>query len=411
MHIHLWIGLVKQMIDQIMYRQMLNGNKPLGEIRRNNASFVMNATFTNDPSYKKVRVLTRNGWQLYDAKYQYHLSQSISKDIVDWFLQFRPGVEFPIGTYVIIPADNDETTHTWEEEKKWFSVSNTDLHESLGDRTQLWMIVNRNANNQFVRYNVLQCNWNFQWIYNGKIQNCIGALRDAKSYTSGIWNSDYTVQEDNIISAIVPDIFIVYGKHYADLDLYDSRTIKQETRFMLTNNSYNPSVYMVSKVNNVTPIGLIQVTLKQTELDNQRDNIELRICNYYDDSRHVIVDVPKTELTTETFMLVGDSVDTLSKYDNTLSIPIGGSKYISVNQQVDYYCLDWKVVLHDESKDNVHPDEYYEKMIKIENIQVGAYLKVAKARSLIGKKFTISVSDINSTFYASLELEVTDYAT
>mgnify|MGYP004596765991 CR=1 FL=1 len=47
-----------------------------------------------------------------DAKYVFHQDQSISKDAVDWYLQFRPGVEFPIGTIVIVPDDNDTVLHT-----------------------------------------------------------------------------------------------------------------------------------------------------------------------------------------------------------------------------------------------------------------------------------------------------------
>ena len=47
------------------------------------------------------------------------------------------------------------------------------------------MIVGRNDANEFVRYNIIKCNWNFRWIarMNGenKVLNVWGSVRNANS--------------------------------------------------------------------------------------------------------------------------------------------------------------------------------------------------------------------------------------
>ena len=56
------------------------------------------------------------------------------------------------------------------------------------DVNKLWMIVGRNDANEFVRYNIIKCNWNLKWVarVNGenRILNVWSAIRNANSYTS-----------------------------------------------------------------------------------------------------------------------------------------------------------------------------------------------------------------------------------
>ena len=62
----------------------------LGQIKRTQSDVLMNSTFTTDPSYKRIYILTKDGWKWEDAKYQTHSAPSILKDPVDYYLQFRP---------------------------------------------------------------------------------------------------------------------------------------------------------------------------------------------------------------------------------------------------------------------------------------------------------------------------------
>jgi len=167
------------MINYNVYKNHLTtygGN--LAQIRRNQSDMVLNNTFTDDPTYKRVYVLTKDGWKWEDAKYQFHFAQSIAKDDVDYYLQFRPKVHYPIGSYILIPNDTGPDLDLTEEELK------NPFLQPPENRRLWWMIVDRDNQNAYVRYNVLHCNWNFQWIYNGQINSCYGTIRAANSYTS-----------------------------------------------------------------------------------------------------------------------------------------------------------------------------------------------------------------------------------
>lgn len=172
------------MITMSMYESMLsNKGANLSQVRQNQSRLVMNATFTGDVGYKKVYILSKEfGWIYEDAKYSKHATPSILKDAVDYYLQFRPRVHYPVGTYVFIPNDEDYDIGFSEKspidpfKDKNFTVD------------KLWMIVGRNDANEFVRYNIIKCNWNFKWVDRIHSENIImnvwGSCRNANSYTS-----------------------------------------------------------------------------------------------------------------------------------------------------------------------------------------------------------------------------------
>ena len=118
---------------------LLSQGSNMSQIKINQANMVMNQTFTIDPTYKKVYILTKDGWKFEDAKYQKHSTPSILKDAVDYYLQFRPKVHYPIGTYVFVP---DDTSFD-------INLSKAELEDpfSLPDDmiSQLWFIVGRNV--------------------------------------------------------------------------------------------------------------------------------------------------------------------------------------------------------------------------------------------------------------------------
>ena len=149
----------------------------LSEIRRSQSDDVMNASFTGNVGYKKVYILSPNdGWCYVDARYSKHATPSILRDSVDYYLQFRPKVHYPIGTYVFIPDDVSDCMNINEDDPL------------NGDTSNLWMIVGRNNSKQFVRYEVLKCNWRFKWVHKilgvTKVFRCWGCVRNANSYTS-----------------------------------------------------------------------------------------------------------------------------------------------------------------------------------------------------------------------------------
>lgn len=155
----------------------------LGDVRKKNSDVIMNAAFKNDVAYKEVYILDKeDGWKYEDAKYSKHATLSILRNSVDYYLQFRPDVHYPVGTYVFIP-DDTSTDIGFE------TYAPEDPFDDRGfDVSKLWLIVGRNNYKQFVLYNIIQCNWNLKWIckYKGerKIMNCWAAVRSMNSYTS-----------------------------------------------------------------------------------------------------------------------------------------------------------------------------------------------------------------------------------
>ena len=166
------------MISRDDYKSFLKskGNH-LGEVRKNRADEIMNATFTGDISYRKVYILDpEKGWHYEDAKFFKHQTPQLARDAVDSWLQFRPKVHYQVGCYVFIP---DDTSYEMDIDEE---------HPFHGNLDNLWMIVDKTDYKQFKQYMVLKTNYDFKWVMGSGdkkvIKHCIGASRNANSYTS-----------------------------------------------------------------------------------------------------------------------------------------------------------------------------------------------------------------------------------
>lgn len=397
-------------MDFLSYQEVLKsrGNN-LAQARRIQSDENINATFTSDPAYKRVYILTKNGWKFEDAKYQFHSTPSISKDPVDYYLQFRPKVHYPIGSYVFIPDDtNFEINLTEAELKEPFSLPEEKI-------TQLWFLVGRDESLAYVRYNALKCNWNFKWLYKGQIYSCWGANRSANSYTSGIWSDEYSSSLDNLTSAWLPDTFYVYGDKLKELGLYDNRTIMHKQRFMLSNNALDPKVYQVTKIVDLSPSGVIKLSIKQDELNLTCDNLELQICDYYSSEGDSNLNVPEEFNTSKynTSEIYKGIIDEnneliLDPFNSLIRIPIGKTFYFLSKFSDDTIKGKWFVSLEDEEHIYSEKDKkYYEGLLSLTDFNDNVLaIKPGKAKSLIGKKFKLCTCDDYGDYYSSIILEV-----
>lgn len=393
-----------------MYKSYLasEGNT-LSQIKRNESDIVINQTFTADAAYKKVYILTQNGWKFEDAKYQIHTTPSILKDAVDYYLQFRPKIHYPIGSYVFIPDDNDFDIN--------LSGSELDNPFTLPDDriTQLWFIVGRDDALSYVRYNVLKCNWNFKWLYKHNLYSCWGANRSASSYTSGKWTDEYSSALDNLTSAWIPDTYYTYGNNIYELGLSDTRTIMHEQRFMLTNNILDPKVYQVTKVVDLNPSGIIKLSIKQDELNEKRDNIKLKICDYYNDSGESNVSfvkddsMPVVENPEIKWMQLNSEGELDEVLDDILKyLHIGQSSYFEcIPSNVESH-LNWKIeFINVENHYSSEECSHFEGLIKITALKNGVIsVKPGRTKKLIGKHYLLSVEDRYGFIRSSIELEV-----
>ena len=381
-----------------------NGETP-AEIKRNQSNFNFDMSFKNDPTYKKVYILTKDGWKWEDAKYQYHVAQSISSDVADHYLQFKSKVHYPIGTYVIIPDDTSANINLSEEQ-----LDNPFL-QPWRERTQWWLIVNRNHALGNTRYNIIPCNWMFKWIHDGKICECFGAVRSANSYTSGTWVNEYGSYLDNLTGAWLPDVFHTYGENYKNIGLHDNRTIVHGMRFLLSNNMYDPKIYFVTKVVDLSPQGIIKLSIKQDDFNSKRDNLELGICDYYTDDGSVKVTIQKPETENEEktskiiYLEMNENNELVESTVQDIILRIGQTSYFKVktSSEID---PQWTVSVIDNNGGN-EPDDYYVGIIKITKYDGNIVaIKPNKAGSLKGMNFELAVSDLTGEYYTSKQMEV-----
>lgn len=219
---------------------------------------------------------------------------------------------------------------------------------------------------------------------------------------------------DNLTSAFIPDTYHVYGDKLEELGLCDTRTIMYMQRFFMSNNDLEPKIYQVTKITDINPQGIIKLSIKQDELNEKRDNIELRICDYYTDEGDIQVDIPIVntpdieKTSTISWLTTNDDGELVNGVETKLEI--GTTYYFGVTFSLDNVDSQWKVELIDENNEFTDEDkEYYVGLMKLTKFDTSTLaLKPAKASSLKSKKFTLSVSDSNGEYYSSIEVGVAD---
>lgn len=403
------------MITTNMYKDILNTKgKNLSQVRQYNSALVMNNTFNGDVGYKQVYILNKDkGWIYEDAKYSKHATPSILKDAVDYYLEFRPKIHYPVGTYVFIPNDEDyEIGFEEDSPTNPFKDSNFTVDK-------LWLIVGRNDANEFVRYNIIKCNWNFKWIarVNGenRILNIWGSVRNANSYTSGVWTADFTTSLDNITNAWIPDTYLIYGDSLSDFELCDTRYLWHEHRFMLTHNILDPKVYGVTKVQDLVPQGIIKLTLKQDELNEVKDNVELMICDYYSDSGQIVLkQETHTNASAQSFLWSAsvNSDGILMKnltLDNVLHI--AQISYYNVefflNNNLQDINAEWRIEYNGTSNITDEEKQHLCNLVVLRQLDKDVVsIRPSKSNKLIGERFLLTVQDVNGDYAFSYELEV-----
>ena len=226
-----------------------------------------------------------------------------------------------------------------------------------------------------------------------------------------MWRDQYSLSTDNLTSSFIPDTYYVYGDKLESLGLCDTRTIKYEQRFFMSNNDLEPKIYQVTKITDINPQGIIKLSIKQDELNEKRDNIELRVCDYYTDEGDILVDIPIVDtpdaektatiswLTTNEDGELVDGVET--------ELELGKVYYFGVTFSTDGIDPQWVIELDGDYSDE--DKEYYIGLMKLTKFDTTTLaLKPAKASSLKGKKFILSVSDTIGEYYSSIEVEVAE---
>ena len=189
-----------------------------------------------------------------DVKHFASASQTYSKDVVTYHIQFRPHQDsdvvpyykerfenrynamFPVGLYVDLPDSEDRMN-------RWLCVAGANFNDG-----------------QFPTYEVLRCDKIINFIFEGKKYYVPAVLRSQNSYNSGVWQDNkFQIPEDQYK-------FIVPLNRETELIYYNQRIIL-DVDGILT----EPRAWKVSKVNRLASSGTALITLAQDKFNPNAD--------------------------------------------------------------------------------------------------------------------------------------------
>lgn len=183
--------------------QTIHGTTIPGRARKTNSDMIMKETWWQDIQAQTVYLydmfhdIGEERFRLKDlhpqdnpyktpiaAKFIRHASQTYSKDPITYWLQLQPGQECNVDYF-------DEMYHL-----KYENIFPVGLYVDVMDESgkyNKWLCVNT-ANydsNQFPTFELLKCDYVFQWIHDGKKYECPGVLQSQNSYNSGLIIAPY----------------------------------------------------------------------------------------------------------------------------------------------------------------------------------------------------------------------------
>ena len=383
-------------MDITAYKKYLSAHgKNLGEIKKNQSDMLMDYTFDRDPTYKQGMLYNANlePLEMVEFKFQKAQNYTINKDQVEYFVQFKTGYH-PEKKY---NTDN-QTYQLYNDDKHRLSFY-LDIPDDDGDIYK-WLIVGRNNDNAFVRYNALQCNFTFEWMINRQYYSCLGVMRSRNNYNSGVWSDGFTTSVENQTQFFVPTND-------------DTRTIDYDVRFMITDNPIHPKTYEVSKVEDTFPLGLLKVTLVQDHYNSHTDICGVlnesdapselldgkvhMICNYYKSGLPPIIDKDQTQD-------ISISQWRLSSIGEKLYI--NGNEqviYALSNEETDDFDNNWNIALDGET----YTFEDLSGYIECVKDEVNHSLAVrAINKDLAGYILRISIGSRTGLYYDFVEMEV-----
>ena len=261
-----------------------NGAKTIGQIHKEESDWLMDQTFLNDiqtktiylydfahddqPHLKDHMTYENTTKTRVEAKFIIKSYQSVDKDQVDYYLQFRPSqqTEFVEG--------NELYYFETDYRKKYGNDDFIGLYCDIPDDKWVyrkWLIVRKEIANQFVKFLILPIDYQLMWIErNGQKRLkrkmwCV--LRNQNSYNSGIWRDYNFASQDNQNKLILPLNRITEKIWYTNNN-------SENMRVLVSAFTDNPVAWTISKVETANNLGLQILTLYQDFYDPHSDYIE-----------------------------------------------------------------------------------------------------------------------------------------
>lgn len=225
--------------------------------------------FHDDQKNKKDHMTYENTTKTrIDAKFIVKSYQSLDKDQVDYYLQFRPSqpTEF---------VEGDELYYFEKEyRQKYHNEDFIGMYIDVPDDRGIyrkWIIARKEYANQFVKYLIIPCNYELMWIEvdgNKRIKRRMwSALKMQSSYNSGVWRDYNFTSQENQNKCWLPLNSITEKIWYTS-------DINQNMRILVGAYTENPVAWSISKVENANNLGIQQLTLYQDSFNQHRDYIE-----------------------------------------------------------------------------------------------------------------------------------------
>ena len=239
--------------------RMAHRGSNMSEMLRMQSNMVIEQTWMNDPNARRVYVVkvarglpkVTDKHELIDVKFNVDTYQKVGSDEPAYHLHFRHGAEkrnpdIGVGSYVYMEDEDGE----W----KW------------------WLITAIDERPQFRQYIILECNWTLKWVFNNQIHSCLAVQRYQSSYSSGISEGSRIAGVDDMTAMWAPTNS-------------STQTIGYNQRFIISDIGRVPALcYEVSKISDTSPVGLVKFSLTQTTFNEQTDNVDLMIADYWKNS-------------------------------------------------------------------------------------------------------------------------------
>ena len=318
-----------------------NGAKTIGQIYKEQSDWAMEETWDNDiqskicyiydfyhddqPRLAEGMTYENTTKTRIDAKFIVKSYQSMDKDQVEYYIQFKPTqkTHFSEGDELYyFETDYRQKYHNDNFIGLFIDIPND---ENIYEK---WMILRTEPANQFPKYLILKCNYELMWIENNgteKIKRRMwSVLKMQSSYNSGLWTDLRFTSQENQNKVWLPLNPITEKIWYTNES-------SKNMRVLVSSFTDNAIAWQISKVENAQPLGVQKLTLYQDFFDQHRDYIEkdsdgniIGMWASYFDSEIAPTD-PSTPTTTPSSITARISA-------STSTIKVGGSyKNLTVN--------------------------------------------------------------------------------
>lgn len=261
-----------------------NGAKTIGQIYKEQSDWVMEQTWDNDiqskicyiydfyhddqPRLAEGMTYENTTKTRIDAKFIVKSYQSMDKDQVDYYIQFKP-------TQKTHFSEGDELYYfETDYRKKYHNDNFIGLFIDIPNDENIyekWMILRTEPANQFPKYLILKCNYELMWIENNgteKIKRRMwSVLKIQSSYNSGLWTDLRFTSQENQNKVWLPLNPITEKIWYTNES-------SKNMRVLVSSFTDNAIAWQISKVENAQPLGIQKLTLYQDFFDQHRDYIE-----------------------------------------------------------------------------------------------------------------------------------------